>query len=98
MNNDVLIILAIASSMSSLVTEAIKKTFGNQINVSNEILTAIVSVITSLLVCMCYIVLMDVTFTLKVGVYIVIIIVLAFISASVGYDKVTEVIGQIFHK
>ena len=98
MDNNILIILAIASSLSSLITEAIKKTFGDHINVTNEILTAIVSVITSLLVCLCYVVLMDVTFTLKVGVYIVIIIVLAFISASVGYDKVTEVIGQIFHK
>lgn len=97
MQENALIIIALASTLSSLITEAIKNIVGSDnIDIRNEVLAAIVSVVTSILVCVAHIILNNVVITPKEIVYCVILVVMTILSSSLGYDKVTSVLGKIF--
>ncbi len=96
--SNILIILSICAAVSSLVTEAIKKILGDTRVISADLLTAIVSVATAILVCIGYIILNAITITPQVIVYLVIVIVGSWLAATLGYDKVVETIGKILKK
>lgn len=88
--------LLIVSVVTNLTVEGIKKLLdGTTVKYSSNILAAIFSVIIACAVCIIYIIMNDIVFSLKVGVEIVILIYLGFLTSTVGYDKVIQMIKQI---
>lgn len=98
MDNNILIILAVASTLAGLITEAIKSILGEYITIRGEVLAAIVSVISGILTCVAYAIMFDVAVTAKIVVYGIIIVLMTVISSSLGYDKVVGVFTKIFEK
>jgi hypothetical protein len=88
--------LMLVSVLTNLTVEGIKKLL-NEANAkySSNALAAIISVITSCAICLIYLVMTDTSFTLKVGVEILILMYLGFLVSTVGYDKVIQTIRQI---
>lgn len=91
-----MILLSLVATLSSLLTEAVKKVFNlDGKKISLNLLAAIVSIVTSLLVSFGYLILFDISFNPKVIVYIVALCLLAFVTSTTSYDKVKETIKQI---
>ena len=85
--------LTLCATMSGLVTEAVKKTFpAFDKKVGSTILAAICSVIVALAVCALYILYAGVAITTQVIAAIVVFVILSWIGATVGYDKVRQAI------
>jgi hypothetical protein len=88
--------LLIVSVVTNLTVEGIKKLLdGTTVKYSSNVLAAVSSVIISCAVCVIYLIMNDVVFSLKVGVEIVILMYLGFLTSTVGYDKVVQMIEQI---
>lgn len=88
--------LLIVSVVTNLTVEGFKKLLdGTTVKYSSNVLAAISSVIIACAVCVIYIIMNDIVFSLKVGVEIVILIYLGFLTSTVGYDKVVQMIKQI---
>jgi len=88
--------LLIVSVVTNLTVEGIKKLLdGTTVKYSSNVLAAVSSVIIACAVCVIYIIMNDVVFSSKVGVEIVILIYLGFLTSTVGYDKVGQMIKQI---
>ena len=88
--------LLIISVVTNLTVEGIKKLLdGTTVKYSSNVLAAIFSVIIACAVCVIYIIMNDVVFSLKVGVEFVILMYLGFLTSTVGYDKVVQMIKQI---
>ena len=88
--------LLIVSVVTNLTVEGIKKLLdGTTVKYSSNVLAAVFSVIIACAVCVIYIIMNDIVFSLKVGVEIVILIYLGFLTSTVGYDKVVQMIKQI---
>lgn len=87
--------LMIISTLTSLVTEAIKKimTESNKTYSANAV-AGIVSAVLSTGVSIGYMVLASVPFSAKAVVYIVAMVFMSWLCAMIGYDKVVGVIGQ----
>lgn len=85
-------LLTICAAATSLITEAIKKTFNGG---KPTITAAIVSVVTGVGVPIGYLVLNHLSITPQDIVYIVAMVVLTWVCACCGYDKVIEVINQL---
>lgn len=88
--------LLIVSLITNLTVEGIKKLL-NETNIkySSNVLAAILSVLIACAVCVIYLVMTDTAFTLKIGVEIAVLMYLGFLVATVGYDKVVQMIQQI---
>lgn len=88
-----LIGLLAVSTLTSLVTEAIKKIL-NEKNVaySANTLAGVVAAALSLLIGIGYVVIASVAFTAQVIVCIIALIFMGWLCAMVGYDKVIQVI------
>jgi len=88
--------LLIVSVVTNLTVEGIKKLLdGTTVKYSSNVLAAVSSVIISCAVCVIYLIMNDIVFSLKVGVEIVILMYLGFLTSTVGYDKVVQMIEQI---
>lgn len=88
--------LLIVSVVTNLMVEGIKKLLdGTKIKYSSNVLAAILSVAIACVVCVIYLIMNDMAFTLKIGVEIAILMYLGFLVATVGYDKVVQMIKQI---
>jgi hypothetical protein len=88
--------LLIVSVVTNLTVEGIKKLLdGTTVKYSSNVLAAVSSVIIACVVCVIYIIMNDVVFSSKVGVEIVILMYLGFLTSTVGYDKVGQMIKQI---
>lgn len=88
--------LLVVSSLTSLTVEGIKKLLDEtSVRYSSNILAAILSVILSAAVCVIYLIMYDIGFSLKIGVEIVVLMYLGFLVSTVGYDKVIQTIKQI---
>ena len=88
--------LLIVSVVTNLTVEGIKKLLdGTTIKYSSNVLAAVSSVIIACAVCVIYIIMNDIVFSLKVGVEIAILMYLGFLTSTVGYDKVVQMIKQI---
>ena len=88
--------LLIVSLVTNLTVEGIKKLLdGTTVKYSSNVLAAVSSVIIACAVCVSYIIMNDIVFSLKVGVEIVILMYLRFLTSTVGYDKVVQMIKQI---
>lgn len=88
--------LLIVSVVTNLTVEGIKKLLdGTKVKYSSNVLSAILSVVITCVVCVIYLIMNDMAFTLKIGVEIAILMYLGFLVATVGYDKVVQMIKQI---
>lgn len=90
-----LIVLMIASTLTGLVTEAIKKilTEYNRTYRANT-LAGIVATVLSAAIGVGYIIVTGGVFTAQTIVSIVVLIFLSWLGSMVGYDKVMQAIGQ----
>lgn len=97
MNSSFLMIaLGAISVFSSLLTQAIKKILDEQkIKYSANILVVIVSTCLTIASSVCYIVYTNTTVTPQIIIEILVLILLSFLSATLGYDKVLQAIAQI---
>ena len=87
--------LLIVSLLTNLTVEGIKKLLeGTNKTYSSNVLAAILSTIISGAVCVIYLIMNDVVFSLKIGVEVLILIYLGFLISTVGYDKVIQTIKQ----
>lgn len=88
--------LLIVSLLTNLTVEGIKKLLeGTNKTYSSNVLAAILSTIIAGAVCVIYLIMNDVAFSLKIGVEVVILMYLGFLISTVGYDKVIQTIKQI---
>ncbi len=88
--------LLIVSVVTNLTVEGIKKLLdGINVKYSSNVLAAVSSVIIACVVCVIYIIMNDIVFSMKIGVEIVILMYLGFLTSTVGYDKVVQMIKQI---
>lgn len=88
--------LLIVSLVTNLTVEGIKKLLNETtIKYSSNVLAAVVAVLMSCTICAIYLIMNDVAFTLKVGVEVCILMYLSFLTSTVGYDKVIQMIQQI---
>ena len=90
-----LLLLMIVSIFTGLVTEGIKKLLEESKKTYKANFLAGVAVVLSVLVGSGYIVLMDAQINSKMAVYLIALILLSWLSAMVGYDKVIQSLGQI---
>lgn len=86
--------LALISAMTSLTVEALKKLLGDTIK-SYNLLAAIVSIVLTILVSVGYLIYTGTAFTAQIGVIMAALVFLSFLSSTVGYDKVMQMIKQI---
>ena len=95
MNNGFLITaLAAISVLTSLTVEALKKLLGDKIK-SYNLLAAIVAVVLTILISVGYLIYTGTAFTAQIGVIMAALVFLSFLSSTVGYDKVMQMIKQI---
>lgn len=88
--------LLIVSVVTNLTVEGIKKLLdGTSVKYSSNVLAAMTSVVIACGVCVIYIIMNDITFSLKIGVEIFVLMYLGFLTSTVGYDKVVQMIKQI---
>lgn len=88
--------LLIVSIVTNLTVEGIKKLLdGTTVKYSSNVLAAVSSVVIACAVCVIYLIMNDISISLKVGVEIVILMYLGFLTSTVGYDKVVQMIKQI---
>jgi len=88
--------LLIVSVVTNLTVEGIKKLLNEtSIKYSSNVLAAIVSVLLACAISVCYLIMTDTAFTLKIGVEVVVLMYLGFLVSTVGYDKVVQMIMQI---
>ena len=91
--------LTICATMSGLATEAVKKTFtAFDKKVGSTVIAAICSAIVALAVGILYIIFTDVVVTAKIVAAIVVFVILSWIGATVGYDKVRQAIESFSKK
>ena len=86
--------LALISAMTSLTVEALKKLLGDTIK-SYNLLAAIVAIVLTILVSVGYLIYTGTAFTAQIGVIMAALVFLSFLSSTVGYDKVMQMLRQI---
>lgn len=87
--------LLITSTLTGLVTEAVKKVLTeHNINYRANTLAGIVALILSAAIGAGYVILSGSTFTAQVIVYMVAHVFMSWLCAMVGYDKVIQTISQ----
>lgn len=88
--------LLVVSLLTNLTVEGIKKLLeGSNTTYSSNVLAAVLSTVIAGAVCVIYLIMNDVAFSLKIGVEVVILMYLGFLVSTVGYDKVIQTIKQI---
>lgn len=86
--------LAFISVLTSLTVEALKKLLGDK-KYSANLMAAIVAVVLTILTSVCYMVYYSLTLTPQIAVIIVALTFLSFLTSTVGFDKVKQLINQI---
>lgn len=88
--------LLLVSLATNLTVEAIKKVLnGRETKYSSNLLAVIVAIIIAVAVSAAYLVMNDIAFTTKVGVEIGVLMYLSFLTSTIGYDKVVQMLSQI---
>ena len=88
--------LLVISVVTNLTVEAIKKVLNNSdAKYSSNLLAVAIAVVMAIAVCGTYLVMNDIAFTTKIVVEIIIMTYGSFLVATVGYDKVIQMINQI---
>ena len=95
MNNGFLITaLAAISVLTSLTVEALKKLLGDKIK-SYNLTAAIVAVVLTIAVSAGYLIYTGTAFTAQIAVIIVALVFLSFLSSTVSFDKVKQLLEQL---
>lgn len=90
-----LLLLLITSSVAGLATEGIKKLLDEkERNYSKNALAGYVSLALSVLVGGGYVILFEIPLDAKLFVYLIALMLLSWLCAMVGYDKVIQTISQ----
>lgn len=88
--------LALISVLTSLTVEALKKIFDEKhINYSSNLLAVIVSTVLTIALCVGYVLYFGIPFTIQTVIIMIALVFLSFLSATVGYDKVVQLLKQI---
>lgn len=94
-----LVMFTIGSTISSLLTEAIKRWFANQEKeVSANMLAAINSVVIGIIGTVIYYILKGIPFNVVNITCMILMTAAIWVASMVGYDKVTQLIAQITNK
>lgn len=87
--------LLIVSVATNLTVEGIKKLLNDTgAKYSSNLLAVIVSIVIACALSAGYMIMNSIVFDLKIGVQIVALIYMSFLVATVGYDKVMQMLGQ----
>lgn len=90
-----LLLLMIVSVMTGLFTEAIKKLLDElQVGYCSNVLAGIVAVILACVVDAGYVIMIDAVLNSKMAVILIALVLLSWLIAMVGYDKVIQAISQ----
>ena len=85
----------ITSTLTSLATEAVKKLLAEHSkNYYANTLAGIVSIILSVAIGIGYMMLSSISFTSQTIVYLIALVLISWLCAMVGYDKVVQAISQ----
>lgn len=88
--------LIAVSLLTNLTVEGLKKLMDERgMTYSSNLLAAVTSVIIAAAIFGGYMIMNDIAFTVKIAVQIVILMYLAFLSSTVGYDKIIQTLKQI---
>lgn len=88
--------LLIVSTLTGLVTEAIKRVLQElRRSVPANLLAGVVAVVLAVAVAAGYLVLTDAALTAKAAVYLIALVFLSWLAAMVGYDKVVQALAQL---
>ena len=88
--------LIAVSLLTNLTVEGLKKLMDERgITYSSNLLAAVTSVIIAAAIFGGYMIMNDIAFTIKIAVQIVVLMYLAFLSSTVGYDKIIQTLKQI---
>lgn len=88
--------LLVVSLLTNLIVEGVKKLLNESgKNYSSNVLAAILSIVLSCGVCIVYLIMNDISFSMKIGVEIAVLMYLGFLVSTVGYDKVLQMLKQI---
>ena len=88
--------LLVVSLLTNLTVEGVKKLLNeSEKNYSSNALAAILSIVLSCGVCIVYLIMNDISFSMKIGVEIAVLMYLGFLVSTVGYDKVLQMLKQI---
>jgi len=91
--------LLLVSLVTNFTVEGLKKLLDeSKVNYSSNLLAVVVAVVIAGLVSAGYLILNDITFSLKVGVQIIVLMYLSFLVSTVGYDKIVQMIEQLTGK
>lgn len=93
-----LVLLFSVSVFTSLFVEGIKKFMGEKYKLSSNVLAGVVAIVLSVCVGVSYCIFMGVTFNAQVIILLIALILLSWLCAMVGYDKVIQAIMQIKDK
>lgn len=88
--------LFVVSVTTNLTVEGVKKILNTTtVKYSSNVLAAIVSMLLACAVCIVYLVMNNIVFSMKIGVEVAILMYLSFLVSTVGYDKVIQMVKQI---
>ena len=88
--------LIAVSLLTNLTVEGLKKLMDERgMTYSSNLLAAVTSVIIAAAIFGGYMIMNDIAFTIKITVQIVVLMYLAFLSSTVGYDKIIQTLKQI---
>lgn len=88
--------LIAVSLLTNLTVEGLKKLMDERgVTYSSNLLAAVTSVIIAAAIFGGYMIMNDIAFTIKIAVQIAVLMYLAFLSSTVGYDKIIQTLKQI---
>lgn len=88
--------LLIVTSVTNVTVEGLKKILDDlDVKYSSNLLAAVTSTILSITIGIMYMITNDISFTMKVGVDIIVLTYLGFLTSTLGYDKIVQMIDQI---
>lgn len=88
--------LIAVSLLTNLTVEGLKKLMDERgMTYSSNLLAAVTSVIIAAAIFGGYMIMNDIVFTIKIAVQIVVLMYLAFLASTVGYDKIVQTLKQI---
>jgi hypothetical protein len=88
--------LLIISVVTNLTVEGIKKLLEDtSVKYSSNILAVVISVVIACIVCVVYLIMNNISFSLMIVVEIIVLMYLSFLVSVIGYDKVMQMIKQV---
>lgn len=91
-----MVLLFAVSVLNGLFTEAVKKILKEKkVNYSANTISGCIAVILSIVVCVCYVIMTGTVVNAQLIIWLVALVLLSWLAAMVGYDKVIQAVTQI---